>query len=97
MTKPLTKLELTQLMIADLKTSTARLEQINAELEIRNLDIEAIREKITRGFVRSLDELDELVKDLENHRARAIELEREANLMMADYKMDLEAINKAGA
>jgi hypothetical protein len=94
MTKPLTKLELTQLLIADLKVSNARLEQITAELEIRTLDIEAISEKITRGFVRSLDELNELVKDLENHRARATELQKEAELLMADYKMDLEALNR---
>jgi len=95
MTKPLTKLELTQLMIADLKASNARLEQITAELEIRTLDIQAINEKITRGFVRSLDELNELVKDLENHRARALELQKEADLLMADYRMDLEALNRA--
>jgi hypothetical protein len=94
MTNPLTKLELIQLMTADLKVANARLEQINAELEIRNLDVEAISEKIARGFVRSLDELNELLKDLENHRARTLELEKEAGLLMANYKMDLEAINR---
>jgi hypothetical protein len=94
MTNSLTKLELIQLMTADLKVANARLEQINSELEIRNLDVEAISEKIARGFVRSLAELDDLLKDLENHRARVLELEREGQLLLANYKMDLEAINR---
>lgn len=95
MTHSLTKLELTQLMIADLKVSNARLAQITAELEIRTLDVQAISERIARGFVRSLDELNELLKDLENHKARVSQLQQEADLLMADYKMDLEALNRA--
>ena len=95
MTHSLTKLELTQLMIADLKVSNARLDQITAELEIRTLDVQAISERIARGFVRSLDELNELLKDLENHKARVSQLQQEADLLMADYKMDLEALNRA--
>lgn len=95
MTHSLTKLELTQLMIADLKVSNTRLDQITAELEIRTLDVQAISERIARGFVRSLDELNELLKDLENHKARVSQLQQEADLLMADYKMDLEALNRA--
>lgn len=95
MTHSLTKLELTQLMIADLKVSNARLDQITAELEIRTLDVQAISERIARGFVRSLDELNELLKDLENHKARVSQLQQEADLLVADYKMDLEALNRA--
>jgi hypothetical protein len=81
-------------MTEDLKVATARMAQINSELTIRIADIEEISEKITRGSVRSLAELDDLLKDLENHRARTLELQREGDLLMADYKMDLEAINK---
>jgi hypothetical protein len=95
MTHSLTKLELTQLMIADLKVSNSRLEQITAELEIRTLDVQAISERIARGFVRSLDELNELLKDLENHKARVSQLQQEADLLVANYKMDLEALNRA--
>lgn len=95
MTHSLTKLELTQLMIADLKVSNTRLDQITAELEIRTLDVQAISERIARGFVRSLDELNELLKDLENHKARVSQLQQEADLLVADYKMDLEALNRA--
>jgi hypothetical protein len=94
MNNPLTKLELIQLMTADLKVANARLEQITTELEIRTADIQEISEKITRGSVRGLPELNDLLKDLENHRARATELQREADLLLANYRMDLEAINR---
>lgn len=95
MTNELTKVELMKLMTADLKIKTARMKEINKELDVRLADLAEIQEKITRGGVQSLEELASLLQDLENHLDRVKQLKAEGNLYMADFAMDTEAINKA--
>lgn len=94
MTSELTRAELVELFNATTPENIKRLEEINLELQTRLEEIEKISETIARGGVRSLEELDALLKDLENHRARAEALKAEGDLMMADFLMDLAAINK---
>lgn len=94
MTSELTKAELMNLLSAELPKNTERMARINTELQERINQIDEISERVARGGVRSLQELDSLTKDLENHRARVYELKREGDLMMMDLKMDLDAIDK---
>lgn len=94
MTQELSRLELVKLFNAEAPRNAERLEKINAELQVRLKEVDSISETIVSGGVRSLEQLDSLLKDLENHRARTLELKREADLMMADMTMDLDAINK---
>lgn len=94
MTQELSRLQLMELFNAESPRNIERLEKINAELEARIKDIDEIGEQIARGGVRSIEQLNSMLIDLENHRARAIALNAEAELMQADFLMDLKAISK---
>ena len=95
MTQELSRLQLMELLNAEAPRNIERLEKITAELDARIKDIDEIGETIARGGVRSLEQLNSMLIDLENHRARAIELNAEAELMQADFLMDIEAISKS--
>lgn len=95
MTSELSRAELVELFNSTAPKSAERMKAINIEMATRLKDIEEISEKIARQGVRSLEELDSLLKDVENHQARVYELKREADVMMADVIMDLDAISKA--
>lgn len=95
MTNELTKLELIQLMTADLKIKTARMKKINKELDTRLADLAEIQKRVDKGTFHSLEEVNSTLADLENHLDRVKQLKAEGDLHMADVLMDTEAINKA--
>lgn len=92
MTSELSKAELMELFNIEVPKHNERLAQISAEMEIRQLAIDEIGERIARGGVRTIEEANELIKDLENHKHRVEQLEHEAEMILSDVAMDVEAI-----
>lgn len=95
MTSELTREELIELFNNMTPKSLERMAEIDEELSIRVAEIEAISERIARGGVRTIEEVDSLTKEVENHMARANQLKHEADLLIADFLMDANAIFKS--
>ena len=94
MTSELSPEELLTLFNAEYPQKINRLKEINSEFDTRLAEMKDIQARIVSGEVRSLEELDSITKDLENHRARVNQLKSEADLLMVDFIMDVDAINK---
>lgn len=94
MTSELSPKELLTLFNAEYPQKINRLKEINSEFDTRLAEMKDIQARIVSGEVRSLEELDSITKDLENHRARVNQLKSEADLLMVDFIMDVDAINK---
>lgn len=89
------KLEMIELLNLEMVDRNARLDKISAECQTRLDDVVAIRERFERGEVRSREEAQALVADIENHLARLKELRQQAKLMTMDLMFDLQAIYQA--
>lgn len=87
--------ELIDLLNQEMDNRNARMEELNREGEIRKKDVEEIQARFERGEVRTREEANELVAEVEQHLARMKELRKEVRLMTIDIMFDLKAIYEA--
>lgn len=95
MTSELTREELIELFNNMVPKSMERMAEIDEELSVRVAEIEAISERIARGGVRTIEEVSSLTQDVNNHLERTNQLKHEADLLVADFLMDANAIFKS--
>ena len=87
--------EMIELLNHEMEQRNSRLEQLNREGDLRRKDVLEIQSKFERGEVRTREEAEALVAEVENHLERMRELRREVSLMTMDLMFDLKAIYEA--
>ena len=93
--KNLSKAELLELFDVMAPKANQRLGEINRELKIRLDEISKMSEQLTREGVRSLEEVNSLLEEVEQHNSRVQVLKKEGDQILMDFLMDMEAINRA--
>jgi hypothetical protein len=87
--------EMIELLNHEMDGRNSRLEQLNREGEIRRKDVLEIQGRFERGEVRTREEAEALVAEVEQHLERMRELRKEVTLMSMDIMFDLKAIYEA--
>ena len=87
--------EMIELLNHEMEGKNSRLEQLNREGEIRRKDVLEIQARFERGEIRTREEAEALVAEVEHHLERMRELRREVVVMTMDIMFDLKAIYEA--